>query len=579
MLLTTYEALENAGYSPNRTPSTNTRRIASFLGQTSDDYREVNAGQEIDTYFTTGGIRAFGPGRVNYHFGWEGPCFSLDTACSSSAASIQLACSALLARECDTAVGGGANLLTASDQFAGLSKGGFLSKHEGCKTFDQEADGYVRADGCGVLVLKRLEDAVRDRDNILAVMRGAATNHSAEAISITHPHNETQQRLFKNVLSDAGVLPHEIDYAELHGTGTQAGDTTETKSVTSVLCRDRSLSNPLYIGSVKPNVGHGEAASGVTSIIKAVLMLQKHIIPPHIGIKTRINPNLPPLQELNTHIAFQKTAFQPRSNSDGKRRILVNNFDAAGGNTSLILEDPPKLSITGHDSRGYQVVVLSAKSTTALSNNIQRLLQFLKKNPELRLEDIAYTTTARRMHYPIRKAYAVSTRESLITDLEKQSSSTQKMVRRLTPPSIVFCFTGQGSQYVSMGSTLYKTLPSFRDSIDEYSALCKDHGFDSFLPLITGESPALDSPVQLQLAIVAVELALIVVWRSFGIRPTAVIGHSIGEYAALCCAGVISTSDCLYLVGNRALLMTSACVPGTHAMLQYNLHQTCLTSC
>lgn len=231
LLLTTYEALEMAGYSPNRTPSTNTCRTGSFIGQTSDDWREVNASQNVDTYFITGGIRAFGPGRLNYHFGWEGPSYSIDTACSSSAASIQLACSSLLAGECDMAVGGGANILTASDLFAGLSRGSFLSKTGGCKTFDNDADGYVRADAVGVVVLKRLDDALADRDNVLAVIRAAVTNHSAEAVSITHPHTETQERLFHAALNQAGVKPEEIDYAELHGTGTFT-------SLVSVVCFD-----------------------------------------------------------------------------------------------------------------------------------------------------------------------------------------------------------------------------------------------------------------------------------------------------------------------------------------------------
>lgn len=381
MLLTTYEALEMAGYAPNRTPATNTRRIGSFIGQTSDDWREVNASQNVDTYFITGGIRAFGPGRLNYHSGWEGPSYSVDTACSSSAASIQLACSALLARECDTAVGGGANFLTASDLFAGLSRASFLSKTGGCKTFDHDADGYVRGDGVGV-VLKRLEDAIADRDNIQAFLRGAVTNHSAEAVSITHPHAETQERLFNAVLNKAGVQPHDVDYAELHGTGTQAGDATETKSVTNVLARGRSSKNPLYIGTVKPNLGHGEAASGVTSVIKAIMMLRKNMIPPHIGIKGRINQKLPPLADLNTHISFGKTPFLPRPDGDGKRRILINNFDAAGGNTSMLLEDPPAVQVEGTDPRSHHVIAVSGKTTNAILNNSQRLLEYLRQHPE-----------------------------------------------------------------------------------------------------------------------------------------------------------------------------------------------------
>lgn len=569
MLLTTYEALEMAGYAPNRTASTNTRRIGSFIGQTSDDYREVNASQDVDTYFITGGIRAFGPGRLNYHFGWEGPSYSLDTACSSSAAAIQLACSALLARECDTAVGGGANFLTASDLFAGLSRGSFLSKTGGCKTFDHDADGYVRADAVGVVVLKRLEDAIADRDNIQAVLRGAVTNHSAEAVSITHPHAATQERLFNAVLSKAGVDANDVDYAELHGTGTQAGDATESRSVTNVLARRRSPTNPLYIGTVKPNLGHGEAASGVTSIIKAIMMLRKNMIPPHVGIKGRINEKLPPLKDLNTHISFGKTPFLPRPNGDGKRRILVNNFDAAGGNTSMLLEDPPVLQIQGSDPRSHKIIAVSAKTPGAMMNNARRLLEYLRRKPEGRLEDIAYTTTARRMHHVLRQAHVASSSDDLARSLEKSISSEEAWKKNPKAAHAVFVFTGQGSQYTSMARELFESHPAFRESIQDYEGICVSHGFPSFVPLLTETDTDISkaSPVQIQIALVSIQLAMASMWKSFGVSPKAVIGHSLGEYPALCIAGVISVSDCLLLVGKRASLMVSKCIPGTHSML------------
>lgn len=226
-LTTCYEALETAGYVPNRTPSLNTHRIGTFFGQASDDWREVNSSQAIDTYFITGGIRAFVPGRLNYFYKWEGPSYSFDTACSSSLAATQIAITSLLNGDCDTAVAGGVNVMTSPDIFAGLSRGFFLSKTGSCKTFDDGADGYCRADAVGTIILKRYEDAVRDRDDVLAVVLGAATNQSAEAVSITHPHAETQERLYKGMLERAGVEGKDIDYVEMHGTGTQAGDANE----------------------------------------------------------------------------------------------------------------------------------------------------------------------------------------------------------------------------------------------------------------------------------------------------------------------------------------------------------------
>lgn len=260
-LMATYEALEMAGYVPNRTPSTDTHRIGTFFGQTCDDWREVNNSQNIDIYFITGGTRAFGPGRLNYYFKWEGPSYSIDTACSSSAASIQLAYSALKNRDCDTAVAGGMNILTSPDPFAGLSRANFLSLTGSCKTFDDHADGYCRSDAVACIVMKRLEDAIADNDNILSVITGAVTNHSAEAVSITHPHVETQQRLYRILLNNANTHPNDVDYVEMHGTGTQAGDTCEIRSVVEVFSSNRDSKTPLFIGSVKPNVGHSESVS------------------------------------------------------------------------------------------------------------------------------------------------------------------------------------------------------------------------------------------------------------------------------------------------------------------------------
>ena len=258
LLLTTYEALEMAGYTPDGSASTNSERIGTFFGQTLDDYREANASQNIEMYYVSGGMRAFGPGRLNYHFKWEGPSYSFDGACSSSAIAIQMAVSSLRAHECDTAVAGGTNVLTGPEMFSGLSRGSFLSPTGSCKTFDNDADGYCRGDGVGSVVLKRLDDAIAEGDNIQAVIKSASTNHSAHAVSITHPHAETQQKLMRRVLREAHLKPSEIDYVEMHGTGTQAGDATEFTSVTNVLA-DRTKDNPLHVGAVKANFGHAEA--------------------------------------------------------------------------------------------------------------------------------------------------------------------------------------------------------------------------------------------------------------------------------------------------------------------------------
>ncbi|KAI9833795.1 MAG: hypothetical protein M1819_003530 [Sarea resinae] len=564
LMLTTYEALEMAGYGGE-----NGRRIGTYFGQTTDDWRECNASQDIDLYYVPGGMRAFAPGRLNYHFKWEGPSYSVDTACSSSSASVQIATAGLLSRDCDIAIAGGGNLMTGPQMFAGLSRGSFLSPTGSCKTFDDEADGYCRGEGVGVTVLKRLEDAIADHDNIQGVIRGVATNHSAHAISITHPHAPTQQKLYQKVLHEAGVEPDEVGYIEMHGTGTQAGDTSEVNSVMSTFGKDRKASNPLYIGAVKANVGHGEAAAGITSLIKSVLMLRENTIPPHPGIKTRMNQEFPPLAESNLRIADTKTYFKAGPGSDGKRKILLNNFNATGGNTSILIEDPPQISIQGEDPRSHHAIALSAKTLTSLRRNKERLLEYLKAKPDTNLADLSYTTTARRLHHIYRTSFSVSTVQDLVGNLSKDLASSNEPNRTVGQPAVVFAFTGQGSQYSGMGKELFDSCPPFRQNILSYDSICVRQGLPSFLKMITENELDMDAmtPVQIQLGLVSLELGLATLWQSWGLKPDVVIGHSLGEYPALCMAGVLSVTDMLFLVGKRAEMMEKMCTANTHSML------------
>ncbi|KAL9044147.1 MAG: hypothetical protein Q9214_002694, partial [Letrouitia sp. 1 TL-2023] len=568
-LASAYEALEMAGYVPNRTSSTKLDRIGTFYGQTSDDWREINAAQDVDTYFITGGVRAFAPGRINYYFKFSGPSFSVDTACSSSMAAIQLACTSLWAGDCDTAVAGGLNVMTNSDIFAGLSRGQFLSKTGNCQTYDNDADGYCRGDGIGTLIIKRLEDAETDNDRILGVILETATNHSANAISITHPHAPTQETLFQKVVDEAGVDPHDINYVEMHGTGTQAGDGTEMRSVTNVFApasRKGTRKLPLHLGSVKANVGHGEAVSGVTALIKCLLMMQKNAIPPHCGIKKTINQGFP--QDLiarNVHIAYKTTPFHAKSASP--RRIFVNNFSAAGGNTALLLEDAPTKGPLRDDPRSSWVVAVSAKSKTALRANMQRLITFIDNTPDLRVADLSYTTTARRIQYKYRIAIECG---SIDKAREKLASVVDNEIDPIsaTPPKIAFVFTGQGSHYDALGRQLFESSTKFRSDILGFNSIVSSQGFPSFLPLIEGNGAIQDlSPIALQLGLTCIQMALAQLWASWGVKPQVVLGHSLGEYAALYSAGVISASSAIYLVGTRAKLLQEKCTPLSHAML------------
>lgn len=576
LLMSTYEALEMAGYTQYTDAAGRDTKVGTFFGQTIDDWREYNAAENVDMYYVTGGIRAFSAGRVNYHFKWDGPSYSVDSACSSSLLAIQLAYNSLRAGECNMAVAGGSNILTGCNMYAGLSRGSFLSTTGPCKTFDSGADGYCRGEGVGVVVLKRLSDAVANRDPILAVIKSAATNHSAQAVSITHPHVKTQERLFRDVLGQAGVVdPAEVDYVECHGTGTQAGDGAESHSVVNVFCKT-PRQRPLVIGSIKPNIGHGEAAAGVSSLIKTILMLQHDRILPHIGVKGELNPKLPPFLD-NYEIATSSKFPRPPGKT---RKLMINNFSAAGGNTSIFLEDKPSIADAPpadvFDPRDVHIVTISAKSSASLRGNVERFQQYLAKksfSDKPQLADIAYTSTARRLHHPLREAYAVKSVSELSAALEKSCASWDSKQTAAAPatPSVAFSFPGQGQGVMGVAKELHETSPSFRRILDELDALCTSQGLPSIVKPLSDTLTTGLSAVESQLCLALLEVALARLWKSWGVKPSLVVGHSLGEYASLYVAGVLSAADLVFLVGKRATLMQELCTRGTHKMVSLRM--------
>ena len=419
------------------------------------------------------------------------------------------------------------------------------------------------------MILKRLDDALADNDRILGVILETATNHSANAISITHPHAQTQEVLFKKVMDDAGKDPHDVNYVEMHGTGTQAGDGTEMRSVTNVFApasRTGQRKKALHLGSVKANVGHGEAVSGVTALIKCLLMLQKNQIPPHCGIKKTINQSFPTdLNARNVHIAFKPT---PLASSDGSPRLIfVNNFSAAGGNTATLLEDAPARPALQDDCRGDQVITVTAKSKSALRANAKNLVHFIKHNPNIRLPDLSYTTTARRIQHNYRIAFSCDSLSKASEILNSKSDDAVEPVPSVSP-TIAFAYTGQGSHYTALGKQLYDLSKHFRSDIQSFDNIAQNFGFPSFLSLLSGDVDAQDlSPLIVQVGLSCIQMALTRLWASWGVKPDVVIGHSLGEYAALNAAGVLSVSETIYLVGERAKLLQEKCTANSHAML------------
>ncbi|CAM1503350.1 Fc.00g081260.m01.CDS01 [Cosmosporella sp. VM-42] len=570
-MMTAYEAMEMAGFVPDTTPSTQRDRVGVFYGTASDDYRECNSGQNVDTYFVPGGSRAFLPARINYQWRFSGPSFDVDTACSSSLAAIHIACNCLWRGDCDTAIAGGTNVLTNPDNWAGLDRAHFLSRTGNCNTFDDGADGYCRAESVATIMLKRLEDAELDGDPIFGTILGAYTNHSAEAVSMTRPHSGAQRAIFSRILTGAGVDKSEVSYVEMHGTGTQHGDACEMDSVLSVFApegtqRDQSL----HLGSTKANIGHAESASGVSSLIKVLLMMEKKMIPPHVGIKTRINRNFPTdLPQRNVHIALKPTQWDRPLEKPQGRRAFVNNFGAAGGNSSVLLEDAPLLVPTKQDPRPLHMVAVSAKTQASLKRNVRVLREYLDAQSDLSVSSLSFTTTARRIHHGFRTIVSGTNILDIRNALQVAEAKEGYMSTAAANYSVGFCFTGQGSQYLGMGQQLLQ-IPQFRSIVADLEDIIRAQGFQPILPIIDGScSTTLEAlpPATLQLSITCLQIALGKFWRSLGISPQLVVGHSLGEYAAMNIAGVLSDADTVHLVGTRATLLEEHCSVDTHAML------------
>ncbi|KAI0919364.1 Type I Iterative Polyketide synthase (PKS) [Taiwanofungus camphoratus] len=573
LLHVAYHALENAGYVPNATPCFNPDTFATYVGVATNDYVQ-NLRNDIDVYYSTGTLQAFLSGKVSYAFGFSGPSMVIDTACSSSMVAIHQACRSLAIGDCSAAIAGGVNVMASPDMYLGLDRAHFLSATGQCRPWDASADGYCRAEGCGMFVLKRLSDALAENDSILGVIRGVELNQCGQAESITHPHAPTQIELFKKVLASTGVHPSRISVVEAHGTGTQAGDPTELESLRAVLAVNRSSDNPLHVTSVKANIGHAEAASGAAALAKLILMMRKRVIPAVISLK-QLNPRIPELSIDGTCIDTEPTTWTTMREGE-KRLALLSNFGAAGSNSALVLEEPPtpQLPMT-IEAPGAVILGLSCESAAAAEqlreSYVHRIMESV--DDQFSLADFAYTATARRQLYRYRIAAYGRSKEDLCSNLKEAQLVEVKAERG----KVVFLFSGQGGQYLGMGTDLYRSIPAFRQKVDQCHRKLTSWGYPGILGIInpssedSPDSGATGSFEAFQSAVFVLESALASLWMSWGIQPDAVAGHSLGEYAALVIANVISFDDALRMVAERARLMSQKCELGATGMLAVRL--------
>jgi acyl transferase domain-containing protein len=556
-----WEALEHAGISPMALKGSQT---GVFTGVTTAEYinlLRVHDDSIVDTSYLTNNTLNGLPARVASFFDLHGPCLAIDTACSSSLVALHTACQSLQQEECSLALCAGVNIILLPDNTISLSQSMMLSDEGRCKAFDRNANGLVRSEGCGVVVLKRLAEAEKDGNTILAIVRGAAVNQDGKSRGLNVANPAAQETLIRKVLAQARVNPAEINYIEAHGLGTALSDSIEMSALNAVFRNSHTVDDPLLIGSVKTNIGHLEAAGGIAGLIKVVLAMQHEMLPQHLHFET-INPAI----NLSAIPAIIPTEPKPWLRTNKKRLAGISSFGFSGTNAHVLIEEGiAQPTVRNEIERPLQILALSAKTPQALEALIERYLVFIKQQDKPSLTDLAFTANAGRTHFEARVAFVAGNYDELRHQLEHYTPSTR--LHKIASPKIAFVFTGQGSQYSGMGKELYDTQPTFKKTIDE-CALVLNHYLD--VPL----TALLFSPeyaVQInqtgyaQPCLFALGYALARLWMSFGVKPDFVMGYSVGEYIAATLAGVMTRDDALTLIARRAALMQD--LPRGGAML------------
>ncbi|MDH7486314.1 MAG: beta-ketoacyl synthase N-terminal-like domain-containing protein [Anaerolineae bacterium] len=590
LLEVAWEALEDAGQPPDRLAGSLT---GVFVGISSNDYARLQfaAPEFIDAYAGTGNAHSIAANRLSYFLDLQGPSVAVDTACSASLVAVHLACQSLRAGECDLALAGGVNVMLTPDITINFTKAGVMAPDGRCKTFDARADGYVRGEGAGMVVLKPLPQALADGDPIYAVILGGAVNHDGRSNGLMAPSPQAQEAVLREAYRRAGVSPGRAQYVELHGTGTFLGDPIEAQALGAVMATDRPPGSFCAVGSVKTNIGHLEAGAGVAGLIKVALALKHREIPPSLHFQ---EPNpLIPFDELPLRV--QQT-LAPWPESDGPALAGVSSFGFGGTNAHLVLQEAPpsplrtSLPLGGTEGGPSSLALrahllpLSARSPEALSALARACRDFLTAQDDdaaPSLHDICYTASVRRSHHDHRLAVVGHSKAGLVQGLEGflrgEAGPGISVGRKAAgqPPRLVFVFPGQGSQWPGMGRELLEQEPVFREAMERCAQALEPHVDWSLLEVLSGEeaSSRLEEIDVVQPTLFAIQVALAALWRSWGIEPQAVVGHSMGEVAAAHVAGALSLEDAARIICLRSRLMKRTSGQGAMAVVGLSLEE------
>lgn len=538
-----WEAFENSNYAPADLIGSKT---GVFIGMAGPEYmllvgdKKHHDFTKISPYWATGMILSLASGRVAHQFGLQGPAITMDTACSSSLVSTHLACESLRRGECDMALAGGVSLMLTPVSFIALCRVRALAPDGRCKTFDAAGDGYGRSEGAGLVVLKRLSTALRDKDNVLAIIKGGAINQDGKSSGLTVPNGQAQRELIKDALKNAHLDVNDITYLEAHGTGTPLGDPIEIGSVTETLGYNRTSNNPLYLGAVKRNIGHTEAAAGIASIIKSVLCLQHKQIP---ALKVnQLNPKI----NLAAIPAIIPDKLMDWDTQGRIRNMGISSFGFSGTNAHLILSEAPSLKkATNTVDRSEHVVALSGQTEAARTEIIASLKNYLQ-HTDAALQDIAYSANTGHMHFPYRLAVTADSISSLIEALDTAGKTPEP-----TPRKLVMLFTAFEGDVAGRGIELSQRFPMFKKAfmdLNEITMRCMQINVSE---LVLNRPGRALTPDEEQLAQFVLQQALFRLWHSWGIRPDGVYGESVGSYVAAVVAGIMDIETALALLLNR----------------------------